>query len=630
MAYNVSNDFRPTLYSGDCDLDCILSINGNIIPNEQIARIDISDPIVDSTKEVFYIGTFISKQIKITFRNLEGLDIASNQEVDLEIGLRVNGDYEYVPIGVFLIDNLDENYYQRFQLTCLDKGAKFLPNIDYSPCFVDGKATIDTIFEYICQSVNVPFETYPHTNGDIEIGTFDSTVSAKQWISYIAEIKGCNARITRDGTIALVPVKNPSNVSINASQGAELTVGEKLDIKKVVYFDAIRNFTYGDETGNTLFIRQDNPFIENAQTIENIYDVVKDTVIYNLKCRNYYDFSLDASDIVTYTTVDGQSYTTYYNVEALYEMSIMGNVNVQLPTKQQEVLTNVIGGDLETKSKVVKTKIDNITGDITLLTRQTVEINNNLTNNYYTKETVNQLVQNAETGVTNTFSEAGGNNIFHNSGLWFLNEDRQTSATSPYEFWVGNVVRGNNEKASNRHSLILQQGTLYQEQVVPNGNYTISFKYKKLLPLSEVKCIINNVEYELTSTNDTEFNQTMVVNTQDFKATFTSTMDNACEIYDLMVNAGTVKLAYSQNQNETVTDTVNISKGITITSNSENTTFKANTDGVRIFNNSNMLVPKTKFTEDGTETDQLIVNEQSQIVGILRQKVGSQIWDCMI
>ena len=93
-----------------------------------------------------------------------------------------------------------------------------------------------------------------------------------------------------------------------------------------------------------------------------------------------------------------------------------------------------------------------------------------------------------------------------------------------------------------------------------------------------------------------------------------------------MVNAGTVKLAYSQNQNETTTDTVNISKGITITSTDTDTTFKANSDGIRIYDSKDLTNPKTKFTDKGTETDYLKAKNEAEVVDILIQKVGSHTW----
>ena len=65
------------------------------------------------------------------------------------------------------------------------------------------------------------------------------------------------------------------------------------------------------------------------------------------------------------------------------------------------------------------------------------------------------------------------------------------------------------------------------------------------IDLAEVKAVINDVEYELTEDEETEFIQNLAINSQQIKIDFISDTDNACEIYDLMVNAGKTKLAYS-------------------------------------------------------------------------------------
>ena len=98
-------------------------------------------------------------------------------------------------------------------------------------------------------------------------------------------------------------------------------------------------------------------------------------------------------------------------------------------------------------------------------------------------------------GITNTFSEAGGNNIFINTGLWFSASSTEqslipSSSTYPssetfagrtvtYEYWNGNLKRGQEEDASNGICILLQDDVCYQEQNVANGTYTVSFKYKK-------------------------------------------------------------------------------------------------------------------------------------------------------
>ena len=183
------------------------------------------------------------------------------------------------------------------------------------------------------------------------------------------------------------------------------------------------------------------------------------------------------------------------------------------------------------------------------------------------------------------------------------------------------------------NALLLQNTTVSQEQIVPNGNVTVSFKYKKLIELAEVSVIINGREYELTATTDTEFVtgvnniDALIVSSQSIEVEFVSDTNDACEIYDLMVNAGSVKLAYSQNMNETTTDTVNISKGITITSSDTNTLFKADSVGIRIFDrNSSSSDPTTKFLDTGLLTERAEIKDTSKIVGLLFKEVNGQTW----
>ena len=93
-----------------------------------------------------------------------------------------------------------------------------------------------------------------------------------------------------------------------------------------------------------------------------------------------------------------------------------------------------------------------------------------------------------------------------------------------------------------------------------------------------------------------------------------------------MGNVGEEKAEYSQHQNETTTDTVNISKGITITSSDTNTTFKANSDGIRVYNSRDLETPMTEFTDTGTDTKKIIVENEATIVEVLFKKVGNNTW----
>ena len=390
MAYNVTKRFREIVYSGGAIYKCSLKINNKLVPNRQIAKITISNPIIDTTSDYFYVGSYIAQKLTIKFKNLDNLDIKSNNDVSLDISLNVDGTEVNVPIGKFLIDDLSENYYESCEITCLDYSVKAKNNIDYSPCFVDGKAKIDTIFEYICNFFGITFDpNYPKTNGDIEVGIYDSTASGKRYISYIAELKGCNAKHGRDGILYLIPLKQTSNVSINALKSKSWKLGEKFQISGVSYDDGARPFKAGDTTNNTLFIRSDNPFVKDQTTIDNIYNVVKDTIIWNLKTENYGDISLDPWDNISYQ-LGKETYNTLMNVNLTYEMNISSTNEIKLPTKQQEQTTNVVGGDIQSRLLRVGRTIDLINGEIKDLSEKVVDISStasgvgsvNITNGY--------------------------------------------------------------------------------------------------------------------------------------------------------------------------------------------------------------------------------------------------------
>lgn len=206
-----------------------------------------------------------------------------------------------------------------------------------------------------------------------------------------------------------------------------------------------------------------------------------------------------------------------------------------------------------------------------------------------------------------------------------------------YEFWEGEIVRNSNDEAANNNSMLLLNGEVYQEQEVPNGNYAISFMYQKLNELANASVLINDKEYQLDSTELKQFytgeqdnetkeyiTQPVEVTTNHIRITFKCDVDNAVEIYDLMCNKGTVKLAYSQNENETTTETVNISKGITITSTNMETIFKANANGIRILTLQNATI--AYFTDKGLSTKEIIVEDEAQICRTLIQNVGDQTW----
>ena len=372
------------------------------------------------------------------------------------------------------------------------------------------------------------------------------------------------------------------------------------------------------------------------QAIQGVYDKLNNFEYYDLSLTTYYGKPfLEVGNKIRVNTNEGNVYDTFILQHTFtYDGTFKSVIKSPALTKQE----NIVKSTESISSRVNRTEImvDKANGEITSITSRTKYLEDNT----YTIEQTNQLIQTAENGLINTFSEAGGNNILRNTGLWFsATTSEQTIFPSNdlfpsgelftgnkvvYEFWEGNVSKKENDKAVNMVSLNLLAGYLSQEQKIPNGYYVVSFKYKKTNALANSKVKINDIEYPLTSVEDTDFTQIIEVSSQHINIQFYTDIDESCEIYDLMVNAGQTKLAYSQNQNETTTDTVKIGQGITITSSNTDTTFKANADGIRTIDKSGNEL--TKFTDVGMTTKRMIVDDDSQIVGTLWQEVGGQTW----
>lgn len=383
MAYSVSNRYKEVIYSGGAVNEAKLIISGTEIPNRQIESIEISDPFFDNTSNTFYLGQFVSKQITIKFKNTDGIPVEGN--VELSISTLVDDVWEEVPIGKFLIETNNEDYYKYSKLTCLDYAVKLKTNCDFSSLVQkeDGTitpVTLENLLKWICEHYEIELGTYPTTNKDYLISTYDNSLSGKYYVSLIAELMGSNAHFGRDGKLYIIPIKQSSKATINALRSETFSKTSSYTISKVVFDDGVRLVEKGTDDNNTLFIRSDNFFVldNHEELITNIYNSVNGTKIDSLKTENNGDVSLDCFDLVTYTLGD-ETYTTFYNNKTMYQQVIMNTVETSIPTETQQKTTNVVGDDINPKLRKVYAKINQVEGSIELVSEKVDQISSDVT-----------------------------------------------------------------------------------------------------------------------------------------------------------------------------------------------------------------------------------------------------------
>ena len=409
MAYKVSEEYKNIIYSGGAVHKAILTINGIEIPNNQIQSIEISDPLIDNQQKIFYLGQFASKQIIIKFKNIDGIPIEGN--VELSIGTLINDEWEIVPIGKFLIETNTENYYTNNKLTCLDYAVKMKSNCDYSELINDEEGNVtpislESLLIWICNHYGVELGTYPETNKDYLISTYDSTLSGKYYISLIAELMGSNAHFGRDGKLYIIPIKQSSTEQINALKSKSFNSTSTYTISKVIFDDGTRKVELGNDDNNTLFIRNDNLFVldEHEALINNIYESVKGTRIDSIAVENYGDVSLDCFDIITYQ-LEEETYLTLHNSKITYEQVLMGKIETIIPTENQTSTTNQFDGNADSKIRRIQSQVNQLDGSLKIIAEESSETNKLVSELEVSVEGISNTVSQTSTNLENTKQE---------------------------------------------------------------------------------------------------------------------------------------------------------------------------------------------------------------------------------
>ena len=126
---------------------------------------------------------------------------------------------------------------------------------------------------------------------------YDNTVSARTYLSYIAEQAGGFAIIGRDGKL-YVKTFGQDNVELDIDLFQDYKWGDKFKISRVSYEDGVQNYKFGDETENTVYINQNNMYIVDSEQVENIYNQLNNLEVYSFEGQTIIDPAYDIGDIL--------------------------------------------------------------------------------------------------------------------------------------------------------------------------------------------------------------------------------------------------------------------------------------------------------------------------------------------
>ena len=565
---------------------------------------------------------------------------------------------EYIPYGTYLIQSLENKEVQeKINFVGYDYMIKF------NKIYEDNNTYPITLKQYLinlCTQVGLELGSENIVNEDylVKGNPFNNNEDCKTVLGAIAQICGGFAKIGRNNKVYIVNLeKNSSLENIDGNNYndsfSKNSVFGKVNSLIIRLSDIEGENTVREdaesiiENGLTEITIADNYILTNKEerelVIDAIWEKVKD-IEYLPFNTEYYGFPyLDVGDKINILDNQDVSYQSYIlNHTFCFNGAFSGNIEAKALTKTQTAYKNTV--NLKNKFKKVEYIVNKQEGTITQLTEESNEHGYKLTqveqdiNGIKTefKDTTDEIqdkltiIEESVNGIVTSKTITGGQNLIKNSVGYFENEYWQIDAENE-----GNVISNTNsdvkQNSISGSALELKNETIFQNITeIKNGEYYLSFRYKKIKSAAISKFVINGIKIELTETEWNEIERIVEVNSNAIKIEITTDIDESVLITDLMLAEGNIKTSWTQNANESYTDTVQIGKGLKIKATGSDTELSAESDGISI-KNTETSEKVAEFTKYGTETQELIAHRDVKIAdALLIQKVGSQAWFCSI
>lgn len=316
--------YQASKYFGDAIAGPNRKFNTRLLENEKVLVESVKNFTITSGAEEITIGSAVASYVQATIEN-KGITL-SGKEVSLEIGVEVDGDMEYIPMGLYTIQNpkIESNKvtftaYDRLASRC--NGA-YYSKLGYPVDAVDILAEISTMTGVAIDTSTLQRGIQINQRAIIEEGDYNEEIEEsevittyvnpfdgytyKETIGFIAGLFGKFAICGRTGMIEFrwyqgIDYEILSNIFYNDLQETE----ESFSIKRLTCDNSDQTLSSGSgATG----ISMQNPVMTQG-ILDGVYNTVQGLVFTPAALRFIGDMRLDIGDIVTAVKNDGTKFT---------------------------------------------------------------------------------------------------------------------------------------------------------------------------------------------------------------------------------------------------------------------------------------------------------------------------------
>lgn len=248
----------------------------------------LNSRIIPNGSKVFGLNSFVANEAELILHDVDVNTIVD--DVRISIGTLVNDTYEYVPIGIFHIQDKPVTDKNKVTIKLRDSSVKFDFNYNAEPLITNngGSATKFQIFQDICTQAGVTTQIASFLGSEDVVSVYDNSKTARQYIAWLAEQSGAVATISREDELIFIYLNELEIVDVPLYYVEKYENGEPYKIERIVYEDAIRKFESPDPTletmaeeeeqsqekKGTLYLDTANPYISSQEQVDSIFEEV--------------------------------------------------------------------------------------------------------------------------------------------------------------------------------------------------------------------------------------------------------------------------------------------------------------------------------------------------------------------
>ena len=307
-----SKEYLAAVKSPQRQVDAKFTLNNRVYTGTQLAKLDYDQAIVSGTSYTFggaYVAG-LTVEIKLLVEGIQEMMPST-----AEIGISVNGEMQYKPLGQFFVTDIELDRNTNSTKLKLQDGFCKL-NGEYQSR-LSYPTTARAVFSEICQRCNI--STIPmNIPNTIILGTKLEKTSYREAIQYIAQLVGSYAIFNRKGQLEF---RNIQKLSYRVNRDNYVMGGfKRKEIKFRLHgieceIDNNRKISVGSSSGNIVQIK--NPWMTQMY-LEELFAKVQGFTFYPYSLHFQGDPCLDVGDWIEVEFSKGEYFQAPILVEKLY------------------------------------------------------------------------------------------------------------------------------------------------------------------------------------------------------------------------------------------------------------------------------------------------------------------------